>query len=399
MQTTRSCCPSCLHFDAKELWRIDFLSALTSAVGLFGLFLSLVIPYFSSDWAHPGKSELWTTTMIFSTDSALENSASGLKSQLFQSCSSDPSQTSGLGGDYNMFSIRETWTRNKKVYTYTGNRVAIDRGNTFMPFWMLFWIMLCSIFFQGYRSMMYKCITPTVTSHTEPDTIDKNLNLHSGFGAYDYVPSSGPDFWRWLEYALTSPLQIIIIAASFYVRDEHTLLALGCVQGALVLLGYTLETQIETIYTYKDEERTDLSWTPQKKSVHVAKMMLLLTSVYLFHAVVWYIVFENYISLQKATVDCDNPISMPGAIIYLVIAECVLFTLFGLVQTVQIICALCAQEFSPQTTRDTWTTVSAWYSILSVVAKLILEFLFLNLINFESQRQNNQISSLTGRSS
>jgi len=385
-----------LHFDEKELWSIDFISALTSAVGLLGFLLSLIIPYFSSDWAHPGSSELWTTTMIFSTDSALENAAYGLKTQLFQSCSSDPAKQSGLGGDYSMFSIRETWKQNKKEYTYTGNRVAIDRGNTFIPFWMLFWIMLCSIFFQGYRSMMHKCMPPIIQSQDVPEDLKQRPDWQSKIDHYDYVPSSGPDFWRWLEYALTSPLQRIIIAASFYVRDEHTLLALGCVQGTLVLLGYTLETQIETIYTYKDQERTNDSWTPQRKSVHVAKLMLLLTSVYFFHAVVWYIVFENYISLQKATVDCANPVSMPDAIIYLVVAECVLFTLFGLVQTVQIICALFAQEFHTQKTRDTWTTVSAYYYVLSVVAKLLLEFLFLNLINFESQRQNNQIKSLPG---
>jgi len=55
----------------------------------------------------------------------------------------------------------------------------------------------------------------------------------------------GPDFTRWLEYMLTSPLQIFIIGMSVMVRDVSMLATLAFLQGALVMLGYLLELAIQ----------------------------------------------------------------------------------------------------------------------------------------------------------
>lgn len=66
-----------------------------------------------------------------------------------------------------------------------------------------------------------------------------------------YRPT-GPDFGRWVEYLLTSPLQIFIIAMSVLIRDTFLLVTLTFLQAALILLGYLLELCIQD---YVDIER------------------------------------------------------------------------------------------------------------------------------------------------
>ena len=65
---------------------------------------------------------------------------------------------------------------------------------------------------------------------------------------FQYIPSSVPDFWRWIAYALTSPLQIIIIAGSFCLRETVILTLMVALQGVLVLFGYVIELEIQTLY-------------------------------------------------------------------------------------------------------------------------------------------------------
>ena len=65
--------------------------------------------------------------------------------------------------------------------------------------------------------------------------------------SYDYDPRK-KDFWRWLEYALTSPLQITLIAMFIFVLDRSTIMNLWGLQGALVLLGALNEYYIDKVW-------------------------------------------------------------------------------------------------------------------------------------------------------
>lgn len=56
-----------------------------------------------------------------------------------------------------------------------------------------------------------------------------------------------PYYLRWFEYAITSPLIVIVVALGVGIRDISTLAALAAGQGMLVLVGYLLEKEIETI--------------------------------------------------------------------------------------------------------------------------------------------------------
>lgn len=84
------------------------------------------------------------------------------------------------------------------------------------------WILLAIVFVVSGSFQLYRFLT--YASHYRP---------------------TGPDFGRWVEYLLTSPLQIFIIAISVLVRDTFLLVTLTFLQASLILLGYLLELCIQ----------------------------------------------------------------------------------------------------------------------------------------------------------
>ena len=61
-----------------------------------------------------------------------------------------------------------------------------------------------------------------------------------------YFRPDRPDLGRWVEYFITSPLMIVIIASSAMIRDVSMILLLLFLQAALIVLGYMLELLMET---------------------------------------------------------------------------------------------------------------------------------------------------------
>lgn len=62
---------------------------------------------------------------------------------------------------------------------------------------------------------------------------------------------SEPYMERWLEYALTSPLQIVLVAGLLMIRDVYTLTLLLVAQAACVLLGFGVECARYTASEYE----------------------------------------------------------------------------------------------------------------------------------------------------
>ncbi len=59
---------------------------------------------------------------------------------------------------------------------------------------------------------------------------------------------NGPEFSRWLKYAFTSPLQVLLVALTFGVSNIDILLGYFGMQLALVIMGYSIEQQIRKTY-------------------------------------------------------------------------------------------------------------------------------------------------------
>jgi len=289
--------------------------------------------------------------------------------------------------DKNSFEIRAVQAKYNDVF-YRGATYHMAAGE-YDPLLALIWIFACSTAFQAARVKLF----------VPRGDRDKN-NGAKIFN--EYRPYAGPDFWRWVEYALTAPLQIVLIASSFTIDDKSMLLLLGGLQGALMLLGYVIELQIDKVCKGRRKSDED-----RRKRHHSVKLVYLLVSAWALHAVVWYVLVER-LDRQKSNISASGSVEkMPDIVNFIVFGQFVLFSLFGLTQTVQVVLALMLpraptsyssvprdsfavsdNQEEPlveraQANSDTarWESISVAYGILSVVSKTMLEYGFLVLLD------------------
>lgn len=233
----------------------------------------------------------------------------------------------------------------------------------FYPWLCLFWIFLVSFWFQLHRwgrnrYMSASQVVPQPDTHTTTHTDSAHTpHQHIPQSPFDYLikivllqatPVYGleydiqkPDFWRWVEYALTSPIQILLIANSVLIFDRGKLLALISSQAALVMLGHINEQLIDKVYKkmnkwWRHRSKSKITWQQQRGNLFLKLRITLLVSWFVFWGIWWPIVsaFERQ---ARNTHECDYPEPMPDAIWFIVGTQLGLFTLFGLVQTVQYI--------------------------------------------------------------
>jgi len=183
-----------------------------------------------------------------------------------------------------------------------------------------------------------------------------------------------PDFSRWLEYTVTSPMQIIVIAITVYIRNVHHLSLLSTLQGALTLSGWTVEVCISNLQI--------AATNSGKMSRDFANTLLKLATIFLAatyaHNVIWFSILDFYIAHENNTRNCDLGIKkIPEIIQTIVIVQCVLFSMFGSIPLFQIAVVLIAD---PSKTTFIWDFANIAYSILSVVSKGLLAFMFVKMI-------------------
>ena len=285
----------------------------------------------------------------------------------------------------NSFEIRAVQAKYNDVF-YRGATYHMAAGE-YDPLLALVWIFACSTAFQAARVRLFVQVG------------DRQRNNGAKF-FNEYRPYAGPDFWRWVEYALTAPLQIVLIASSFTIDDKSMLLLLGGLQGALMLLGYVIELQIEKVCKGKRKSDAD-----HRKRHHSVKLVYLLVSAWALHAVVWYVLVERF-DRQKSNISaCGYAEKMPDIVNFIVFGQFVLFSLFGLAQTVQVVLVLMLPrsqtpysklpresysvdederllgEDTPSTDTARWEWISVAYGVLSVVSKTMLEYGFLVLLD------------------
>jgi len=307
---------------------------------------------------------MWENNMIFTTSPHLISASDGLASTLFNTCGVGGGYEGNKTGPYTMFQQKEEWGN----FSFAGISVPVDTGHSYKPWVMLHWILVCSCLFQGARYLAY----------VEHDNFEEGV-------LFQYDPSSGPDFWRWVEYAVTSPLQIILIAGSFYMREIVLMATMAGLQGALVLLGYVIELEIHALCLEKIAAWQAGAYRPQGKTtvkmfVGQCKLFFLLSAAYTCHGIIWAVLIAKFQMQAEAIVDCQNPRSMPPEVAIVIALQCILFSLFGVVLTVQAAIIARAPMLDPQQSQYIWRTVSWYYSLLSISAKLVLEWGFIALL-------------------
>lgn len=250
---------------------------------------------------------------------------------------------------------------------------------------------------------------------------------------------NGPDFGRWVEYAITSPLQIVIIACSVWTRDRGSLYALFAAQANLMICGAMIETGLQKMYKCQakiarlqgamhgmdasstvanasesddDEDARALTLAQhvvarQNKRLRAVYMTLgVLGIAWASFVLIWYVVITQFQRQNTNAGACDacaafraddcptkKPLDtcelsggvcrgrndIPPAVVWIVATQCVFFGLFGVVQSLQLY--LSQQVVSVEKARLAWHSASYYYAILSVTAKSALEIGFLVMLS------------------
>tara|TARA_Y100000389_G_scaffold196605_1_gene229817 strand:+ start:13039 stop:14355 length:1317 start_codon:yes stop_codon:yes gene_type:complete len=286
--------------------------------------------------------------------------------------------------EFNLHYENRTWDDKG----YIGSAV-IEPAGSFSPWVVLIWIFLVSFVFQGAR---YESSEPSVRGDTpsgplmSPDISDTPFNLWKWWDYFKYNPLR-PDFWRWLEYALTAPFQILLIATSVFINNEATLWNLMGLQGALVLLGYLNEKRIDSFYKRAIKRDKAVS---EKSTYKGYKLAILYVSCLAFFVLIWVTIMIRFYRQDDNLNKCDYAgASIPGAVYFLVWSQMVLFASFGVVQGLQIWTMRGdLQDFRAETEKsniakiraERWATAALRYSFLSVTAKTVLEVGFIMVV-------------------
>ena len=280
----------------------------------------------------------------------MSNAISNYKYQLENTCIKD---------NLKVYDIQRTWGN----VTYTGTYVPY-RSSCFEPYILLSIVFSISFIFQLQR---------TVCFSRDGETTN---NFHRNIGLY--VPSDGPQIVRWMEYALTSPLEIILIASSFFIADYVVFLLLACLQGALILLGYLIEILMQVI--------TQDNHDDNKKSLLRKIVWYIFASALVFHGIIWWSIIDRYNREFDGYQDCTNQTTsertrdirfIVGIIVW---SQFVLFSGFGLVQFRQLYKFTTMQKQDTNTISEEWRFSTFLYSIFSVGSKSVLGFAFISFV-------------------
>jgi len=195
-----------------------------------------------------------------------------------------------------------------------------------------------------------------------------------------YEHTLQPDFLRWLEYTLTSPLQIIVICSTVYIRNISDITQLSALQAALTLLGWTLEILISNLEHCNAYMPTTGDEYQHHFYDNLKKFFLLFLFGLLFHIVIWWNILSRYLSHVQNIAECDFGIlGLPPIIGNMLVVQCILFSLFGCIPLMQV-----SYIAFVQNSRSTSSMAALAYNVLSILSKGILASMFVKLITDDS---------------
>lgn len=354
----------------KWSWKIS-LALLLGSLGAF---------VFSSDWRNNKAVRLTQDVLLITNDGNLMNA-----SRLFRAVH-DRHFSKNNNPEYTIVLQKSHWITSDHVVMPYSVEAKIGILGPLLHLWpLLFWIYIWSLICQWHRA-------------------------HSLEGLYK--PWKGPDFGRWLEYLLTSPLQIVVVSMSFQFVTVDTLFGLFGMQAALVLLGYSIEQQIKKVYKRRvlraavspDFEAPSpsrmhhLLWNWGVKDV---RLLVYLVVTWLLHVFIWGLprlcpwngfcpwlpwgIGGLYQRLKDMNAyEHGKDLKVPAFVEAIFWGQFLCFTAFGIACTAQAVAALRLQalpaEGMVQYAAMQWIKYSRVYSILSITAKALLQICILGYV-------------------
>lgn len=183
-----------------------------------------------------------------------------------------------------------------------------------------------------------------------------------------------PDLSRWVEYAITSPIQIAVVALAFGIYDSDTLWLLLGVQFGLVVFGAAIEAVTDAAL-----------FSPTCSAQAFLPVFLFLIASWLMHACVWVTIAGRW-ARNASIAGCEKLPWAPDEAWYLMLWQAITFTLFGISTTLTVLEAV-VWKWQAEPTHGTeafaarlWARSNARLSVLTAVAKTALEVSFLVLV-------------------
>ena len=206
-----------------------------------------------------------------------------------------------------------------------------------------------------------------------------------------------PCAWRWLEYALTSPMAVILVASSLMQRDVNTLTLLSVAQAASVQFGFAVEYAIADFdergatkaidfqeVTAQPVDKSPDTWPRQQNRLwwysYLASGAL--------HVTIWHVLIAQFMNSNIDT-DCLQSVeareqtgSWRSAMIAVLAGQCICFSIFALVPLYQAYAVGilrfkhkgcdCRYQSKEQHVRAVMRKGFEYYTVLSLTAKVVL---------------------------
>lgn len=196
------------------------------------------------------------------------------------------------------------------------------------------------------------------------------------------------DFSRWVEYALTSSVQILFFALLMQNTSVNQGVLMLWAQLLLCLLGYSVERELEDlarIYVCEDAEKPRKPWGP------TLRLIFLHVSPWLVHYTLWSIIIDDFWRYEWDAQDCIVGLDgAPDAVQTIIYSQSIFFTSFGVVQLWHCIgFGFRLWRYSGPKLADKINLFNRWvdsyYMILNVCSKFFIAVILVtNLADFSS---------------
>lgn len=363
-----------------QVKNLEFRSAILSLLAFGGSIFLIIFAHTQNKPNYNPAFPLWWSdiTIVDMEDSDKAGAVQNFGEAWEQMCSKNTAL------DVNGTQIQ---LQDNKLQIVPATRVIKDG---FYPVLMLLWIFFISFVFQFSRS--------------------RNGYITRIFG---FDPTAKVEYTRWLEYALTSPLQIWIVASLFFVGDIMTMTALAGAQLGLVLLGALIE--YFNGRARKKEKKEKINNKPANKSTSAYRCAYATWFLaWSIHLLIWVPLFWRFryqIDKSDTCVPARVEKNWDEARFYVeftFFVQLILFSCFGWRLTYVTFFHDAGIDFdlsaedqlsfgvnypTTKAKEQRWNrrlTDSGIYALLSVTAKVALDFGFLALIFVRAQEIENK---------
>jgi len=321
--------------------------AITVLNAVASLIFGILVVYLYAIQTGRSTFTTWTENVVLGASSSMSTAISETNTTLLDICKKNGHNSTQLAMPLVSFSLNDT--------TYVGSVFATKNDFTIDNKILMGLVLIISLAFHTWRA--FKCGAGEC-DHTVIETLE------------------GPDFVRWVEYTLTSPLQIIVICSTVYIRNISDITQLSALQGALTLSGWTLEVLISSLQHSKSCMLDGHDGHCHDFRENLQTFVVTFIYATLSHVIIWWNIFNRYFAHEQNISSCVfGIIQIPSIIRSIVIMQCVLFSLFGCIPLLQVVYITCSVRND-----NTFLFAAFAYAVLSVTSKGLLAIMFIKLV-------------------